>query len=258
MDGQHAPTHRPLRPLGALVDLVAPPRCGACRRRVDPAAGLAWCSTCGRDLQALESPCGRCAAPGGRDDPACPLDGTAVAATVAAHPWTGTVAAVVRAGKLDGCHAVFPLLGRVVADAVRRDGAAWPPVDVVCPVPASPGRRRRRGFDHALLLARAAADGLGLPCVRLLTLQRDTRDRGAGGGGGADASRGQIGIVEGLHDEARLLATAIAIRRPVDGHAMLVDDVVTTGATVVAAATVLRSAGATRVSVATVARAGRH
>lgn len=259
MDAHHAPDRAPLRPLRALVDLVAPPRCGACGRRVDPDARRAWCPACGRDVRTLASPCGRCAAPGGRDDATCPLDGTAVAAAVAAHAWTGTVAAVVRAGKLDGCHAVFPLLGAVVADAVRRDGATWPPIDVVCPVPASPGRRRRRGFDHALLLARGAAHGLGLPCVPVLALRRDTRDRGAGSGGGDDPSRdGRAGVATRLHDEARRLATTIAIRQPVHGHVVLVDDVVTTGTTVMAAATVLRSAGATRVSVAAVARAGRH
>lgn len=167
---------------------------------------------------------------------------------MAAHPWGGTVAAVVRTGKLDGCHRVFPQLGRPVAAAIAVQGRDWPGIDMVCAVPADPRRRRRRGFDHAAMVARAVAGELAVPHVRVLRLAGRSVDRGA-----ASRADPAAGVDRVWAATADIRATG-----RVAGHVVLVDDVVTTGTTVAAAATVLRTAGADRVSVAAVARAGGH
>lgn len=156
---------------------------------------------------------------------------------VAAHDYVGSVATVVRGAKLDGCPAAYPPLGVALADVVERSGVG-DDVDVVTSVPVPARRRRRRGFDHAGILARVVARDLGLPYRSLLAVAGRAVDRGAGGP--------DVGVT-------RMLA-----RGAVSGHVLLVDDVVTTGATVVTAARALVGAGARRVSVAAVARAGRH
>ena len=98
-------------------------------------------------------------------------------------------------------------------------------VDVVTWAPTSSARIAERGFDQAELLARAVAKELGLPCRRLLY-----RAHGAPQSG---------------HDRAaRLLGPAFRARAPRPGlRVLLVDDVVTTGATLHAAAQSLLDAG---------------
>jgi predicted amidophosphoribosyltransferase len=109
----------------------------------------------------------------------------------------------------------------------------------VVPVPASPLRIRRRGFDPAELIAAALARELGLvlaPCLR--------RRHGPRQGGRPRAAR--------LEAPPRVRAMA-----PVPRRALIVDDVLTTGATVGACAAALRSAGCAEVEAAVFARAWR-
>jgi predicted amidophosphoribosyltransferase len=107
---------------------------------------------------------------------------------------------------------------------------------VVTWAPTSPARRRRRGFDQAELLARAVARRAGVPVVRLLTRPPGAPQAGLGAG------------------ERRANPSFRAPRRW-PGPVLLVDDVATTGATLSAAATALRAAGATEVHGLVVARA---
>lgn len=101
-------------------------------------------------------------------------------------------------------------------------------VDAVTWAPTSPRRRRRRGFDQAELLARALGREIGLPVVGLLNRVDDAGQTGR--------SRSQ-----------RYCAPVFAPRRSPQAAVLVVDDVVTTGATLQAAASALIRAGAQRV-----------
>jgi predicted amidophosphoribosyltransferase len=109
-------------------------------------------------------------------------------------------------------------------------------VDVVVPVPADPGRRRRRGEDHAGLLAAGVASALGLPAAALLSRPRSTPAQHLLG----RAARGRQPLP--------------ALAAPSPRRVLLVDDVHTTGATLRGAAEVLRGGGAERVAVLTALR----
>ncbi|MGI8662918.1 MAG: ComF family protein [Acidimicrobiales bacterium] len=113
-------------------------------------------------------------------------------------------------------------------------------VDAVTWVPTSPERRRDRGFDQAQLLARAVARNLHRPCRALL-------ERRPG-----PAQTGRSAAQRRAGPPLRLARHAV-----VPAHVLVVDDVITTGATVSAAARVLRRAGADFVAVSAVARTPR-
>jgi predicted amidophosphoribosyltransferase len=137
------------------------------------------------------------------------------------------VASAVVGAKLQGAWAGW---GPLAAALARRVAADPPDVDVVTWVTTPPARARRRGGDHAEVLARSVASAASAPLARLL----DARPAGS--------------------DRDRYTATTSLP----GSHVLLVDDVVTTGATAVRAARVLRSAGAGRIVLAVLARAGSH
>ena len=112
--------------------------------------------------------------------------------------------------------------------------------DVVTWAPTGAARRRARGYDQAELLARQVARALGLPCRRLLR-------RAPGSGPQA-----------GLGRDGRLAGPVFVCARPVRGRVLVVDDVVTTGATLRAAAHALQGAGAVFVQVLAAAAADGH
>jgi predicted amidophosphoribosyltransferase len=132
--------------------------------------------------------------------------------------------------------AVLGSLARVLSIAVS---SSLGPFDVVTWAPASRARLARTGVDHGRLLARAVSRELGLPAETLLRRLRDLPQTGRAA---VDRRRGP-----------KLRAT-----RCVNGCTILViDDVATTGGTLAAAARALRTAGATSVFAATLARTPR-
>ncbi|HUQ62173.1 MAG TPA: phosphoribosyltransferase family protein [Acidimicrobiales bacterium] len=112
-------------------------------------------------------------------------------------------------------------------------------VDVVTWAPTTSARRRARGFDQAQLLARAVARNLNRPCRRLLTRRN----------GPAQTGRDQDG---------RRAGPSFGAKRRAPARVLLIDDIVTTGATVGAAARALRESGATEVQVLAAAHTSRR
>lgn len=133
--------------------------------------------------------------------------------------------------KYRNARAALPFLASAMADLV--DPAA---VEVVTWAPTTADRRRRRGFDQAELLARGVARRLGRPCRGLLYRRPS---------GPCQTGRS---LAERRH------GPTFDVRRPVTARVLLVDDVVTSGATVAAAAAALRAAGALSVHVVVAAR----
>ena len=221
----------------ACLELLVPARCLACARPAPPP----WCPRCARhaDLLRFVEVCERC---GGDPDPGhgCWYPGAPVASTVAAYRYTGPVAAAVVAAKVRGARAALPALGDLLADALRTDPSA---VDVVTFVPTDPGRRARRGVDHAQVLAGRVAAGLGRPRARLLAVARGTPDQGR------QSVTGRRRLPEDVFTPVGRFAGA---------RVLLVDDVLTTGATAHRAAAALRAGGARTVHLAVLARAGDH
>jgi ComF family protein len=151
--------------------------------------------------------------------------------------YEGPARAMVRALKFRGA--------TLAADAMAAQIVAGAPASaldrgVLVPVPLHPARLRRRGFNQAERLATAVGRRTGLPVVDCL---------GRGGPTRTQMGRDRAERLSAVHGTVRLDPNAAAPRR-----AILVDDVVTTGATLAACAAALRAAGAREVTAVAYAR----
>ncbi|MEO7982095.1 MAG: ComF family protein [Sporichthyaceae bacterium] len=225
--------------LRSLLDLVLPATCAGCG-----AAETSWCPDCATTLR---GPARRAAPdPGPADLPP----------TWAVAGYAGAVRAAVVAHKEHGVLALTRPLGAALALAVRaaavRSGAVpdGRPLALV-PAPSRAAAVRERGRDPTLRLAEAAAavlrgDGRPVVVAPVLRMRRSARDQ-AGLGRGARAANlaGAVRVARG--SRARLRDHAV----------LLVDDVVTTGATLAECATVLRDDGSLVAAAAVVAATAR-
>ena len=219
-----------------LVDLLLPERCAACGR-----GEQLLCAECRAALAVLRPPlCARCGAPTAWPVGRCAeCAGRRIPFTTAraAVAYDGPARALVTAWKERGLRKLAPEVAALVAANVAR-----PPAAVAVPVPADPERNLWRGHNTAEALARGLGGEWGLPVERLLERARTVpRQRGL-----SRAAR-----------RANVRGSFAATGRP-PSTVVLVDDVYTTGATVSAAATELRRAGARRIDVVTFARAVRR
>ena len=167
-------------------------------------------------------------------------------AAVVALRWAWVMAppadALVHALKYQGWSALAREMGLDMARALR--SAPGPPPDLVTPVPTTEARRAQRGYNQAALLAKTVAEEVGRPLRHTL---RRTHDGPT-----------QVALPPSLRRanvEGAFAASPLNDRVIRGRHVILVDDVLTTGATAAQAAGVLRAGGAARVTVLTYARA---
>ena len=222
----------------ALLDLVFPPACAACGAGLAASAGEPWCPDCGGAVDPPDPCCARCGLPGPEGPcQACLADPPALDGLRAAAAFGGPLADAVHAFKYRDRPALARPLGRWLAARV-----ASPPGALLVAVPLARGRRVARGYDQAALLAGWVGRATGLPVLRgALRRVRETPP--------------QVG--RSRAERAANVAGAFAAGAGVRGREIaLVDDVVTTGATAEACARALKAAGAARVTLLALGRAG--
>lgn len=163
---------------------------------------------------------------------------------VAACSYTGRVRDVLLGLKYQNRRAVGAHLGGVLVRRLTEvlGPAAVAGIDAVTWAPTSRARRRRRGFDQAELIARAAAGRLGVPCRRLLEREPSAVPQ---------TGRARRERLDPAH-RPRFRAHP----RAAGATVLVVDDVVTTGATLHASAEALRAAGAAPLLAAVAATPG--
>ena len=234
----------------AALDLLFPPLCMMCRKQVGEPGAL--CPDCWKNASFIDGPsCSSCGLPFELDagaDTRC--------ATCLANPPAfdracsvmrydefskGPILALKRADRHDVVPAFARWLERAGRDLISD-------ADVIVPVPLHPLRLWMRRFNQSALLARALARRTHKPYEPLALL----RTRSTPSQGEMPSAKARRKNVRGAFRVTADRATAVKGR-----NVLLVDDVLTTGATVDACARALKRAGAAKVAVLTLARVGR-
>ena len=185
------------------------------------------CALCGREGDLICVSCQKTFPP--RLDPDSPPKLTAIRAARSVWPYEGSVREIVRKYKYNGLSSLAPVLAEQMVDVFTEWNIY---VNVVAYVPIHPSRLRERGFDQAERLARELSQLVGVPPVSAVVRERETavQARAMSAAQRADNVRGAFSVPD-----------SDLVRR---ADVLLIDDVLTTGATLSEAARALRRAGA--------------
>ncbi len=208
-----------------LLDLLFPPRCLGCRHR-----GALLCARCRATCQPVPFHVNQ--------QLHQRLNTTALASTTGAYRFDGAVREAIHTLKYEGRARAATVLGDLLAAYVH----AHPlPADLIVPVPLHAVRLQERGFNQAELLAKRLAAQIKLPLSTQLVRVRQTAQQAS------------------LHRAKRqenVRGAFVWQGAPPPPRVLLIDDVLTTGATIGAAAEALQTAGAQNVHGLALARAG--
>lgn len=226
------------------ADALLPRACAGCAQPLARGACRAgWCAPCAAALVSPAGRCGQCAIES--LTPLCESCRTTpppFTCTVVLGAYAPPLDRIVRALKFNRQPALGAALAAALAPIVQRELAQLPvghPRHRVVAVPLSDERLAERGYNQSLLIARPLARALGLP-IDPTALRRQRA--------GPPQSRLSPGA------RATNVAQAFVATRPHHEPVLLVDDVMTTGATLAAASYALIRAGAPSVTCVIVAR----
>lgn len=219
----------------ALADLFYPQWCIACEER----AGDVLCRSCFDAMPRIgDATCGRCGLPTAHETPVCgECKNVDFGFESACAPlrYEGVGKEIVHALKYRG---YTRLVEKLAAPLLSETLLGSAPFDAVVPVPLHRSRLRKRGFNQAALLARGIARRINAPASDTLQVVRKTWDQ-----------------VELSAAERRAnVAGAFVTKARTPGRLLLVDDVLTTGATLSTCANTLLRAGAAEVHAVTLCR----
>jgi ComF family protein len=242
---------RPLRQaLGYLLDEILPHRCLGCAVMIDAEASL--CADCWRQLTLIGSPfCRLCGYPLPQVVAAAPLCGACAAdppvydrARAALRYDDGSRRLILRFKHADRTD-IARTFGRLMVTAGRD---LLDDCDLIAPVPLHRWRLLQRGYNQSAMLAQVLHRATGVPLVPDL-LQRTVSTRSQQGLSGHQRQRNITSSAFRLHPWQR---SKVAGKR-----ILLIDDVLTTGATVAACTRVLRQGGAEAIDILALAKVVR-
>ncbi|HET9252219.1 MAG TPA: ComF family protein [Candidatus Eisenbacteria bacterium] len=204
--------------------------CDACEALI-PRSGTVLCLACLHGDPQADLPAGG----------ACAKHGSSRLAIAGPH-YEPTLERILHAYKYEGAHRLAPWMADLLPEPPGKGTAAWREYLLV-PVPLHPARRTKRGFDQALRMAEIASGRWGIPLGHLLERVRDHEPQAR-----LDGARRRMNV----RGAFRAVTPSLANGRPI----LLVDDVVTTGSTLLEAASALEEAGASWILALTAAHGG--
>lgn len=206
-----------------FLDLLYPTKCIVCRKRLPPGIPTI-CPICRETLPFADS---------------IRTKGKYIDKCVSAVRYEGSMREAILRFKFGGAQIYHIAFGELVAERIYED--LHGEFDVLSWVPLAPDRRKERGYDQVELIARNVSERLRIPLVPLLKKRR-----------GVSAQS----LTSSPEERRANIAGAYRVIDPsavIDQRVLLIDDVVTTGATLSECAKTLRKAGAAKVLCATLA-----
>ena len=218
------------------LDLLFPPHCVACGQ-----AGAWLCQACIRSIPRVRPPicqhCGRPLSPAVQCP--CALTKSYLSGMRFVSPHVAPLRQAIHALKYEGVRVLTAPLAELMASTWAWQSIA---VDVVVPVPLNRLRQRQRGYNQSALLARRLAEHLALPVGdHLLVRERNTRS--------------QVGLSARERWDNVWAAFRCTPEKVSGRRILLIDDVLTTGATLESCAATLQQAGAKWIWALTLTRA---